>query len=68
MDAEEKGLNTEDELKRILLASVSLKEWEMGAYVNRFVELIVELINERSEEKATEIMEYHKLDYCHEDI
>ncbi|KKK65980.1 hypothetical protein LCGC14_2968690 [marine sediment metagenome] len=58
------GLTNEDAIKELLKADragiITINE-----VTDRFVDLLVDLIAERSEDKAEEVLDKHKRDYDH---
>ena len=62
---EKKQLTAEEELNALMLHGYENIGGEKNR-ITRFVDLIIDLIAERSEEKAEEIIENHKIDYDHD--
>lgn len=61
---DEKHLTTEEALKKLI--SQDYEEMEETEVADRFVDLLIDLIAERSEGKAEETVDQHERDYDHD--
>ena len=59
-----KNLTTEEALKKLIAGDY--EEMDESEATDRFVDLLLDLIAERSEEKAEEVLDKHERDYDHE--
>ena len=61
-----KNLTTEEALEKLI--SQEYERTEETEVADRFVDLIIDLISERSEDKAEEVLDKHIRDYDHNQI